>query len=121
MAERWTRSPTLHLDVDLSGGRRAALERALRKAISTGQLAAGTSLPSSRLLAADVGVGRGTVVEAYAQLMAEGYLVTHPRAGTRVAAAVRAGSAEPAPVDPVRATGPVFDLRPWTSDVSAFP
>ncbi|WP_163513691.1 PLP-dependent aminotransferase family protein [Fodinicola acaciae] len=119
MVERWTRSTSLHLELDRSAGRRRALEQALRAAISSGQLAAGTALPSSRLLAADIGVGRGTVVEAYAQLVAEGYLVSHPRAGTRVAAAVRASADVVAAKEKTRE--PEFDLRPWSSDVSAFP
>ena len=39
-----------------------------------GRLPAGTRLPSSRDLAAQLGVARGTVTLAYTQLAAEGYL-----------------------------------------------
>jgi GntR family transcriptional regulator / MocR family aminotransferase len=76
----------LLLDLDAPSGRRAALERAVRDAIRTGRLAVGARLPSSRALAAELGVARGTVVEAYAQLAAEGWLETAPRAATTVAA-----------------------------------
>ncbi len=42
--------------------------------------------PPSRSLAADLGVSRRLVVDAYAQLLAEGYLTARPGAGTFVAA-----------------------------------
>src|SRR5438045_4430280 len=50
------------------------LERTLREAIRTGRLHAGARLPSSRGLAAELGVSRGVVTAAYGQLAAEGYL-----------------------------------------------
>src|SRR3954451_14677295 len=50
---------------------RAGLEDALRDAVRTGRLAAGTLLPSSRQLAADLGLARNTVAEVYGQLVAE--------------------------------------------------
>ncbi|WP_422339299.1 GntR family transcriptional regulator, partial [Trebonia sp.] len=61
--------------MELAGHRvRAGLEAALREAVQTGRLAPGTRLPSSRTLAADLGIARNTVAEAYAQLGAEGWL-----------------------------------------------
>ncbi|WP_159028914.1 GntR family transcriptional regulator, partial [Streptomyces noursei] len=54
-----------------------------------GRLAAGTRLPSSRELAADLGVSRGLVTEAYEQLTAEGYLRSDRGSGTWVGDAVR--------------------------------
>ena len=57
----------------------------LREAILEGRLKPGARLPSSRGLAADLNVGRNTVVSAYEQLTAEGYLDSHIGAGTRVA------------------------------------
>ncbi|OOK82522.1 bacterial regulatory s, gntR family protein [Mycobacterium kansasii] len=75
----------LHLELPPNRGRRAALEDALRQAIRDGRLASGERLPSSRALAGQLGVARGTVVESYAQLTAEGYLRTRPGAVTEVA------------------------------------
>ncbi|CAN5764521.1 PLP-dependent aminotransferase family protein [soil metagenome] len=49
------------------------------------RLEPGTALPSSRRLAEDLGVSRGLVVEAYAQLVAEGHLVATQGSGTSVA------------------------------------
>ena len=60
-----------------------------------GRLASGSTLPSSRTLAAELGVSRGVVVEAYAQLVAEGYLTARQGAATTVAA--RAAGADAAP------------------------
>ncbi len=58
----------------------------MREAIRDGRLPAGTRLPSTRALAGDLGLSRGTVVEAFAQLGAEGYLGARHGAGTWVAA-----------------------------------
>ena len=56
----------------------------LRDAIVAGRLAAGARIPGTRLLAAELGVSRNTVNGAVAQLLAEGYVVARPRAGTFV-------------------------------------
>jgi GntR family transcriptional regulator / MocR family aminotransferase len=76
----------LDLHLDLTGPRRrAALEAALRQAVQSGRLAAGTRLPATRTLAADLGVARNTVADAYGQLVAEGWLTARQGSGTRVA------------------------------------
>ncbi|MEP5930190.1 MAG: PLP-dependent aminotransferase family protein, partial [Nitratireductor sp.] len=62
------------------------LYEALRVAILAGRLRPGGRLPSSRMLAGELGVGRNTVLAAYEQLAAEGYLEGQVGAGTRVAA-----------------------------------
>src|SRR2546427_7238135 len=61
-----------------------SLQAALREAVRSGRLAPGTRLPSSRELAADLGVSRGLITEAYEQLTAEGYLRSGRGAGTWV-------------------------------------
>ena len=76
----------LDLHLELTGPRvRAALEAALREAVQAGRLAAGTRLPPTRTLAADLGVARNTVADAYGQLVAEGWLTARQGSGTRVA------------------------------------
>lgn len=57
----------------------------LRLSILTGKLKGGTKLPSTRLMAEELGVSRNTVVNAYEQLMAEGYLETASGSGTFIA------------------------------------
>jgi len=76
----------LHLDLASAPGRtlRARAEHALREAVRSGRLAPGSRLPATRALAAQLGVSRGVVVEAYSQLAAEGYLDTRRGGGTRV-------------------------------------
>ena len=59
--------------------------QSLRAAILEGRLAAGSRLPASRVLADDIGVSRTTVLGAYEQLAAEGYVVGSAGGGTRVA------------------------------------
>ena len=61
------------------------LEQELRAGDPLGRLAADTALPSSRALAEHLGLSRGVVVEAYEQLVAEGYLMSRPGGATRVA------------------------------------
>src|SRR6266487_1561168 len=59
-----------------------------RAAILSGRIAAGARLPSTRALAAELAISRNTVLEAYAQLMAEGYVEGQIGSGTYVAHAL---------------------------------
>ncbi|HEY2769358.1 MAG TPA: PLP-dependent aminotransferase family protein [Solirubrobacteraceae bacterium] len=99
------------------------LERQLRDAIRAGRLRPGVTLPASRLLADELEVSRGVVVEAYSQLIAEGYLVARRGAGTVVAHGAGAGALRD--VEGVEhAGGPArirFDLRPGQPDYASFP
>src|SRR6516162_8744186 len=60
------------------------LAGAVRAAIMDGRLRAGVSLPATRLLAGDLGVSRGVVVEAYQRLADEGLVSARPGTGTKV-------------------------------------
>ncbi|KJK58233.1 MocR-like pyridoxine biosynthesis transcription factor PdxR [Saccharothrix sp. ST-888] len=104
-----------HAAGDLTG----QLTRALRQAVRDGRLAAGTPLPATRALAADLGISRGVAVEAYAQLVAEGYLVSRHGSGTRVAPGIAVPTARTAPAP--RRPAPAYDLKPGTPDLAAFP
>ncbi|WP_328366613.1 PLP-dependent aminotransferase family protein [Streptomyces sp. NBC_00445] len=128
MTESWVNSAErigadLHLERSGPGGRRAALIRALRDAVRGGRLAPGTRLPPYRSLAADLGVARNTVADAYAELVAEGWLTARQGSGTRVAdRAEPLRHAERVPIKaPPRARGPRHDLRQGAPDASAFP
>ncbi|MEW1760842.1 PLP-dependent aminotransferase family protein [Streptomyces cyaneofuscatus] len=101
-------------------GRGRALRSALREAVRSGRLAAGTRLPSSRELAADLGVSRGLVTEAYEQLTAESYLRSGQGAGTWVSDGVRAAAHSVRDLAP-RAPGARVDFRPGVPDLSLFP
>lgn len=59
---------------------------ALRQAILAGRLRPGTRLPSTRVMASDLGVARNTVMAAFEQLVAEGYLQARVGSGTTVTA-----------------------------------
>ena len=63
---------------------REQLSDELKKAMRSGRLPAGTALPSTRALAADLGVSHGVVVDAYTQLTEEGFLVSRRGSGTAV-------------------------------------
>ncbi|MFE7171895.1 PLP-dependent aminotransferase family protein [Streptomyces sp. NPDC057616] len=115
-------SPELLLTVDRDSGDRlcAQLEGQLRDAIRTGRLQAGERLPSSRELARILGLSRGLVQDCYAQLQAEGYLVTRVGSATRVAACAQV---EPVPAAPRPETRPrmVADFRHGVPDLASFP
>jgi GntR family transcriptional regulator/MocR family aminotransferase len=103
----------LHLDLDSAPGRslRARLENSLREAIRDGVLAAEARLPSSRELCTELGVSRGVVVDAYAQLAAEGYLHTRRGGGTVVAAGV--STAPPTAPEAVSEVRIRYDMSPY--------
>src|SRR3954454_22214949 len=95
------------LDRSADRGLRRQLEGELRRAIRHGRLPVGTALPPSRVLAKDLGVARGVVVDAYAQLAAEGYLEARQGSGTRVRAAQpRADAGDSAGPERPREPGP---------------
>ena len=125
----------------------AWLADALRAAIIDGRLRPGTSLPATRLLAEDLRISRGVIVEAYQRLREEGLVDSRPRAGTTVlprpgpGPAARPGSArwagqpgqirmletqpEPSAVPALLpqpwGAGAEIDLSPGVPDLSGFP
>ncbi|MFI0940930.1 PLP-dependent aminotransferase family protein [Streptomyces sp. NPDC021020] len=107
------------------GGRRAALTTALREAVRGGRLAPGTRLPPYRSLAADLGMARNTVAEAYAELVAEGWLSARQGSGTRVAdrpaPPIAPSGPPPAPAAPPPGSRPVHDLREGIPYTASFP
>ncbi|ROO84436.1 GntR family transcriptional regulator/MocR family aminotransferase [Actinocorallia herbida] len=110
----------LHLELTGGGSIRVRLMHALREAVRSGRLAPGARLPSYRTLSADLGIARNTVAEAYAELVAEGWLTARQGSGTRVARR----SAPPPPVRRAASAprrGPIHDLAPSSPDASAFP
>jgi GntR family transcriptional regulator/MocR family aminotransferase len=112
----------LHVTLRREPGRslREQLEAQLREGVRAGRLRPGAALPPSRALARELDVSRGVVVEAYAQLVAEGFLVARRGAGTTVAAGPGARVPAPAP----RTDGdvpPAYDLRTGRPDLAAFP
>ncbi|MFE7898958.1 PLP-dependent aminotransferase family protein [Streptomyces sp. NPDC057424] len=120
MAESWA---TLGIDlhVEPAGpGLRRGLTDALREAVRSGRLTPGTRLPSSRALAADLGIARNTVADAYADLVAEGWLTARQGSGTQVGErrVVPPSGTAPHPRAPTR---PAYDLRPGSPDLAAFP
>jgi GntR family transcriptional regulator / MocR family aminotransferase len=116
-----TTSPEVLLELDRSRprGLRAQVEDGLRDAVRSGRLPPGTSLPSTRALAADLGVTRGVVVAAYDQLVAEGYLDSRHGSGTIVNATAQ-GAAQRVPPPSERATVAI-DFRPGLPDLDLFP
>src|SRR5215208_5858675 len=95
------------------------LANGLRDAIRTGRLAPATRLPSTRVLAADLGVSRRLVVDAYSQLTAEGFLLSRHGSGTRVATV----DAASIPEHDTREAPKQFDIdfAPGSPDLGSFP
>ena len=78
-------APLLGLDAASAGPRYRQVYDALREAILGGRLRPGARLPSTRALAVQLGIARNTVLTAFDQLTAEGYLERRVGAGTTVA------------------------------------
>jgi GntR family transcriptional regulator/MocR family aminotransferase len=99
------------------------IEASIRERIRSGVLPAGVALPPSRALAVELGVTRGVVVEAYAQLVAEGYLTSRSGGYTQVAP-----TAVPLPMPPrssrptpPRVRRPAVDFGYGRGNLAAFP
>ncbi|MDQ2813633.1 MAG: PLP-dependent aminotransferase family protein [Actinomycetota bacterium] len=73
------------------------LADAVRAAVIDGRLQAGAPLPATRVLADDLGISRGVIVEAYQRLADEGLVSAGPGAGTRVLGLRAAGPREEGP------------------------
>lgn len=125
-----------------SGGKAGWLADRIRSAVVVeGRLRPGDRLPAGRSLAADLGVSRGVVTEAYRRLVDDGMVMTDGRRGTVVTEAApastrpdRACTAEiqhrasglfTEPTSDVftalRAAPAQFDLSPGLPDLTAFP
>jgi GntR family transcriptional regulator / MocR family aminotransferase len=117
---RRSRAPEVLVELDRTAREPLSfqLERALRDSVRSGSLRAGTALPSTRALAAELGISRGLVVAAYAQLGAEGYLWLRRNAPPVVASGVGA-----APEARTLAADPEWphNLRPDLPDYGSFP
>ncbi|MEV6580706.1 PLP-dependent aminotransferase family protein [Streptomyces sp. NPDC051582] len=138
-----TGSDFLQLDLDQAppGGRTEWLTARIRAAIADGTLPLGSRLPSSRVLAAELGVTRGLVTEAYQRLADAGQVQGSGRSGTRVVAVplpppIPTGGPGQSPpgtggpfgpgadgplVDVLRAVPCRIDLSPGMPDLTAFP
>src|SRR6266550_6822804 len=117
-AEEPPRAAELLIELDRASREplRRQLEARLRAAIEDGTLPDGTRLPSSRSLTEQLAVSRGVVVDAYEQLIAQGFLISRPRQVPIVRAAEARRPALPRPAARYR-----FVLSPNAPDLSLFP
>lgn len=108
------------LDLSEAGAKHDRLTQALRAAVRSGRLPVGSALPPSRTLATDLGCSRWVVTQAYAQLVAEGYLDARVGSATRVRWTPDTAPARPA-ADRPQPPPTRFDLTPGLPDLRAFP
>ncbi|QEW01305.1 PLP-dependent aminotransferase family protein [Microbacterium caowuchunii] len=122
MPVQWRRAgPDLLVGLDPDAGALGVqIQDQVRAAIRRGRLRADERLPSTRRFAAALGVSRGTVVAAYEQLLAEGYLQSAAGSGTRVAAGLEEPAARPAEPS-VSAPPTVADFEYGIPDLSSVP
>jgi GntR family transcriptional regulator / MocR family aminotransferase len=116
MTVDWARGgPDLLVALDPGAGPLGIqIQDQLRAAIRDRRLGAGERLPSTRRLADLLGVSRGTVVDAYEQLLAEGYVESAVGSGTRVAAMPAGGPARQVP-------GVAAATSSWSASSSSLP
>ncbi len=126
----------LFIDPTDKRARSLQLYEQIRAAIVEDRLAAGDRLTPTRIAAADLGVSRSTVSEAYRRLVAEGYVEGHAGGGTVVSRMPPPAIRRPRKGTALRPTaraagirsfgqptgGPsIHDLRPGSVDPSLFP
>ncbi|MDL4814429.1 MocR-like pyridoxine biosynthesis transcription factor PdxR [Actinomadura opuntiae] len=112
----------IELDRDAGVPLHRQIEASIRTSIRAGRLRTGASLPPTRTLAAGLGVSRGVVVEAYQQLVAEGYLASRSGGYTQVAASMPQVAAGAGPAAPIpRPAARRVDFGYGRTDVSHFP
>jgi GntR family transcriptional regulator/MocR family aminotransferase len=122
--------PLIPIDLDRhkKASLQAQLASTLKRGIQSGELAPGQALPSTRELAVDLAVSRNTVVNAYDQLVSEGYIEPRPRSGLFVSESL-SGIREALPTDHSKLlqearlpnpSGP-RPFRPCQPDVRLFP
>jgi GntR family transcriptional regulator/MocR family aminotransferase len=118
-----SRSVELLLSVDRAASATlgAQIEDQVRTAIRGGALRPDAQLPSTRDLARQLGISRRVVVEAYAQLAAEGYLRMRQGARPRVAESAVRKPAAPRAGAGARAGGPAVGTRGRPTDAGARP
>lgn len=119
-------APEINLPIDLGDGSTdsipARLAAEFRRLITETVLSPGDTVPSSRALAAHLGVSRGSVVATYDQLLAEGYLSASPGRSTVVNPHLRRVHPRSAQPDFSEHPEPQSGLdlrpgRPWAADV----
>jgi GntR family transcriptional regulator/MocR family aminotransferase len=112
-------SPRRELPISLDSSAKTPIyvqvARALTAEIRRGRLAPGAALPGTRSLAASLGIHRNTVLAAYAELVAEGWLRARPGGGTYVSEAIPEPEARRfslrAPLRRGLPSEPAFELR----------
>lgn len=108
----------MHLELDDADPRPlpVRIASAVRALITGHILAPGDPVPSTRELATQLGVSRGTVVTAYDQLLAEAYLVSIVGAGTRVNPELHVPAPAPARPTVAPTSSPAIALTPGLPD-----
>jgi GntR family transcriptional regulator / MocR family aminotransferase len=127
-------TPVVTVDRSNSQPLHSQIYRSLRNSIATGVLRPGQRVPSSRALSAELDVSRITILDAYAQLLAEGYFKSREGAGTFVSSSLpeyltqvgrpvngRSPRASgPRPVARRALPFPTVPLTPWRNGLGAF-
>ncbi|MDG9722059.1 MULTISPECIES: MocR-like pyridoxine biosynthesis transcription factor PdxR [unclassified Streptomyces] len=112
---------SVQVDRDSAVPLTAQLQNAIKSRVEDRVLHPGARLPSSRQLAQDLGLSRSVVVEAYEQLIAEGYLDAVRGSGTHVTRKLPEQTAASPLLDARPASGPRWDLRVGIANLSSFP
>jgi GntR family transcriptional regulator/MocR family aminotransferase len=122
--------PVIAVDREAAAPLHRQVYSGFRDAILRGDLAAGQQVPSSRALAAELEISRFPVLDAYAQLLAEGYFESRVGAGTFVSASLPHQAAQATrPTEESAASRrtsrrsmqfPSYDWNPWRHGWGAF-
>ncbi|NEB21788.1 PLP-dependent aminotransferase family protein [Streptomyces coelicoflavus] len=114
-------STLLEIDSQPEGPLHRKLCGALRSAVVAGRVTPGSALPPSRVLAEDLGCSRWVITEAYAQLIAEGYLEARSGSATRVRATAAVPNQGQPRSNPQISVPVEFEMLPGMPDLRTFP
>jgi GntR family transcriptional regulator / MocR family aminotransferase len=128
-------SPVVAVDRNAAEPLHKQIYEAYRARILAGNLRAGQAVPSTRTLASELRISRIPVLNAYAQLLAEGYFETRVGSGTFVSSAMpdrlvsfeddyllprRQSRSGPRPIAARALALPPYETPPWVLGRGAF-
>lgn len=110
-------TPPIHINSNSTDPIPSQIAHQIRTLIGTGLLEPGDHVPSTRVLSTQLKISRGSVVTAYEQLLAEGFLIAARGSGTRINPNIT--PTPPPPPTPTPAAEPsAIDLTPGHPDTA---
>lgn len=117
---------TIQLNIESKLPMYEQIYKSVKSQIKNGTLSPNTKLPSTRILAENLGISRNTVDLAYSQLVSEGYIESKPKSGYYVSFVSELTSIETKVETAIPRSKEIknyfqYDFSPFTIDLNSFP